>query len=64
MPERDVEPLFDSDTVTAIRKVLSRAHDLIVDAALPDGTVHVPESVMPALDAIADAMREVTALGK
>lgn len=58
------EPPFDSDTVAAIRKVLSHAHDLIVDASLPDGSVHVPESVMPALDAIADAMWEVTALGK
>lgn len=63
VPEDEIKPLFDSDTVAAIRKVLRHAHELIVDASLPGGTVHVPDSVIPALDAIADAMREVTALG-
>jgi hypothetical protein len=54
------EPLFDSRQVAEIHRALRHAHDLVVDACLPAGSVHVPESAMPVLDAISDAMREVS----
>jgi hypothetical protein len=58
------EPPLNSAQVAEIRRVLRHAHNLVVDASLPEGSNHVPESVMPVLDAISDAMREVTARGK
>ena len=60
MPDSASEPLFNTSQVAEIRGLLLRAHDLVVDACLPADSVHVPESVMPVLDAIADAMREVS----
>jgi hypothetical protein len=58
MPDRSIEPLINSDTRDAIVRHLRRAHDLLVDHAVEDGT-HVPEPFMPTLDAIDDAIRAV-----